>query len=124
MMYARPLGADRVRLCLDLGYDYDEVRHIVHLAGFEPVILSRRNEQENMKQLGARGRRWVVERTHSWLNRIRRLLVRWEMREDTYSPCCSSRADSSLGNRPYRNRQYIKTTKWDDYAYEPSRYGN
>ena len=29
-------------------------------------------------------RRWVVERLHSWLNRSRRLLVRWEKRQDTY----------------------------------------
>jgi hypothetical protein len=26
----------------------------------------------------------LVERTRSWLNRFRRLLVRWEKREDTY----------------------------------------
>ncbi|MEM9998978.1 MAG: transposase, partial [Bacteroidota bacterium] len=25
-----------------------------------------------------RARRWVVEAAHSWLNRFRRLLVRWE----------------------------------------------
>lgn len=84
MMCGRPGGGCKSKLCLDLGYDYDEVRHIVHLAGFEPVILSRRDEQENKKQCGARARRWVVERTHSWLNRFRRLLVRWEKREDTY----------------------------------------
>nr|WP_264158739.1 transposase [Noviherbaspirillum aerium] len=35
-------------------------------------------------QYRARARRWVVEHTHSWLNRFRRLLVRWEKREDTY----------------------------------------
>ncbi|RKG79236.1 hypothetical protein D7W82_31175 [Corallococcus sp. CA049B] len=35
--------------------------------------------------------RWVVERTHSWLNRFRRLLVRWEKREDTYWRCRTSR---------------------------------
>ena len=29
-------------------------------------------------------RRWVVERTHCWLNRFRRLLIRWEKRADTY----------------------------------------
>src|SRR5215510_5791501 len=28
------------------------------------------------------GRRWVVERTHSWHHRIRRLLVRWEKKLD------------------------------------------
>lgn len=27
---------------------------------------------------------WMVERGHSWLNRFRRLLVRWKKREDTY----------------------------------------
>jgi transposase len=29
-------------------------------------------------------RRWVVERTHSWINRSRRLLVRWEKLTETY----------------------------------------
>jgi putative transposase len=84
MMCACPIGGPKSKLCLDLGYDYDEVRRIVHLAGFEPVILSRHDERENKRQHGARARRWVVERTHSWLNRFRRLLVRWEKREDTY----------------------------------------
>ena len=31
-----------------------------------------------------RARRWVVERTHSWMNRFRRLLVRWEKRIENY----------------------------------------
>ena len=31
-----------------------------------------------------RARRWVVERTHSWLNRSRRLLVRWEKKSENY----------------------------------------
>lgn len=84
MMCARPVEHGAIPLCLDLGYDYDEVRRIVQLAGFEPVILGRHDEKENKKQWGARARRWVVERTHSWLNRFRRLLVRWEKREDTY----------------------------------------
>lgn len=84
MMCARPVDGRKSKLCLDLGYDYDEMRRIVQIAGFEPVTLSRRDERENKKQCGARARRWVVERTHSWLNRFRRLLVRSEKREDTY----------------------------------------
>jgi putative transposase len=36
------------------------------------------------REASFRARRWVVERTHSWLNRFRRLLVRWEKRADTY----------------------------------------
>jgi transposase len=31
-----------------------------------------------------RTRRWVVERTHSWLNRFRKLLVRFEKLEASY----------------------------------------
>lgn len=84
MMCARPMDGRQMKMCLDLGYDYDEVRRIVTLAGFDPVIVSRRDEKENKKQRGARAKRWVVERTHSWLNRFRRLLIRWEKREDTY----------------------------------------
>jgi hypothetical protein len=29
-------------------------------------------------------RRWVVERTHAWHNKFRRLLVRWERTFDNY----------------------------------------
>ncbi|HUW29986.1 MAG TPA: transposase, partial [Planctomycetota bacterium] len=31
-----------------------------------------------------RARRWVVERTHSWLNRYQKLLVRYEKLADSY----------------------------------------
>lgn len=84
MMCGRPGDGRKSKLLLDLDYDYDEVRRIVDMAGFEPIILGRRDEQENKKQRGTRARRWVVERTHSWLNRFRRLLVRWKKRKDTY----------------------------------------
>jgi putative transposase len=29
-------------------------------------------------------RRWVVERVHSWINRFRRLLIRWEKKPENY----------------------------------------
>ncbi len=29
-------------------------------------------------------RRWAVERTHSWHNKFRRLLIRWEKKVDHY----------------------------------------
>ncbi len=29
-------------------------------------------------------KRWVVERTHSWHNRFRRLLIRWEKKVANY----------------------------------------
>lgn len=84
MKCASPVESKASRLCLDLGYDYEEVRRIVQFAGFEPVIQSRREEKQSKKQQRGQATRWVVERTHSWMNRFRRLLIRWEKREDTY----------------------------------------
>jgi putative transposase len=52
---------------------------------FTAHIRSRGEEQQVLaREAGCRTRRWVVERTHSWLNRFRRILVRWEKRADTY----------------------------------------
>lgn len=53
--------------------------------GFTAHIRSRGEEAQALKrEAGLRARRWVVERTHSWLHRFRRILVRWEKRADTY----------------------------------------
>lgn len=72
-------------VCLDKGYDYSEVYELLAEFGFTAHVRSRREEAEAIKhEAGFRARRWVVERTHSWLNRFRRLLVRWEKRARTY----------------------------------------
>jgi transposase len=53
--------------------------------GFTAHIRSRGEEAKALKrEADFRARRWVVERTQSWLNRFRRILVRWEKRADTY----------------------------------------
>ena len=70
-------------LCLDAGYDYDEVRQIAVEFGYTTHIRSRGQEKQ-AKEAGKEARRWVVERTHSWLNRFRRLLVRWEKKAFHY----------------------------------------
>jgi transposase len=73
------------RLCLDKGDDYDEVRDIVREFGFTAHLRARGEEARAIKQeVGFKARRWVVERTHSWMNRFRRILIRWEKRADTY----------------------------------------
>lgn len=82
----RPQPADEKPqgMCMDKGYDYDEVRELLKEFGFTAHIRARREEAKAIKkEAGYRARRWVVERTHSWLNRFRRLLVRWEKRADT-----------------------------------------
>ncbi len=72
-------------LCMDKGYDFDEIRQLVARYGYTAHILSRGQEKVEKKTIpGYRARRWVVERTHSWLNRFRRLLIRWEKRSDNY----------------------------------------
>ena len=72
-------------LCLDKGYDYDEVRATVAEFGFTAHIRSRGEEAQELKRAaGARARRWVVERAHSWLNRFRRLLIRWDRKAENY----------------------------------------
>ena len=50
-----------------------------------PHIRSRREEQQALERdAGFRARRWVVERTHSWLNRFRGLLIRWSKKPENH----------------------------------------
>jgi putative transposase len=72
-------------MCLDKGYDYDEVRFLLQEFGFTAHIRARGEEAKAIKdEAGFKARRWVVERTHSWMNRFRRLLVRWEKKPTSY----------------------------------------
>jgi putative transposase len=72
-------------LCLDKGYDYDEVRATVAEFGFTAHIKARGTEAKELQQeAGKRARRWVVERSHSWMNRFRRILVRWDKKAENY----------------------------------------
>lgn len=72
-------------MCLDKGYDYQEVRDILQEFGFTEHIRSRGQEAQEIKnEAGKKARRWVVERTHSWLNRFRRILIRWDKKPENY----------------------------------------
>lgn len=72
-------------MCLDKGYDYQEVRDTLAEFGFTAHIRSRGEEAKELKrEAGKRARRWVVERAHSWLNRFRRILIRWEKKPENY----------------------------------------
>ena len=70
----RPQG-----MCLDKGYDYDDTRGLVREFKFTAHVRARGEEAKALKrEAGYKARRWVVERTHSWMNRFRRILIRWE----------------------------------------------
>lgn len=58
----RPQG-----LCLDKGYDYSSTREIAGRLRLT-LHLRTRGEEAKAKRRGAKARRWVVERAHSWIN--------------------------------------------------------
>lgn len=104
LMVARPTHM-RQNLCTDKGYDYSDVRKLVAFWGYTAHIVARGCETVARKRIpGYRARRWVVERTHSWFNRFRRLLVRWEKKADNYAAmlhlacaCITFRAAEVMG---------------------------
>ena len=80
-----PTPEDPQHLCLDAGYDCATCRTEAEARGYVPHIRSRSDERaEKERTPGFRARRWVVERTHAWLDRSRRLLVRWEKKAENY----------------------------------------
>jgi putative transposase len=83
----RPASGARRRqhLTADKGYDYPAVRRTLKRRGYAAHIPKR--DGRPRKSRGKRRhkpKRWVVERAHSWANRYRRLLVRWEKKEANY----------------------------------------
>lgn len=72
-------------LCADAGYKGEPVRQAVQARGYVPHVKQRKEEIEAKRQQPAfQARRWVVERTHSWFNRSRKLLVSFEKSEASY----------------------------------------
>jgi transposase len=81
----RPKRSQRRRhMCLDKGYDSNDIRKRLRRRGYTPHIKSRGEERSEKRSRGKRARRWVVERVASWLNRYRRILVRWEKKVVNY----------------------------------------
>jgi putative transposase len=75
-------------LCLDRGYDYDDCRATAVGRGYTPHIPPKASAARPLPPPGHPDRhpprRWVVEAGHSWFNRYRRLLIRWEKKAAHY----------------------------------------
>ena len=76
-------------LLADRGYDHDQYRRQVRARGIKPLIARRGTEHGS----GLGKLRWVVERTFAWLHNFRRLLVRFDRRDDIHAAflalgCC------------------------------------
>jgi len=67
----------RQHLCADKGYAGAPAAKAMRERGYTPHVRQR-GEEICARRKGQRARRWVVERTHAWFNRFRKLLVRYE----------------------------------------------
>lgn len=81
----RPTKKKKQNLCLDAGYVGDEVQDLANEFGFTLHVRPRGEEAKELKNNAKKkARRWVVERTHSWMNRFRGILICWSKRPDAY----------------------------------------
>jgi len=85
IMVERPQSSQRKpqHLCADKGYDFDDVREGFKERGYTAHIPQRGTPPYTGERTH-QPKRSVIERTHSWLNRHRRLLVRWEKSDKNY----------------------------------------
>jgi hypothetical protein len=61
-------------LCADAGYNGNAAKETVIAMNYRPHIEQRKEESSDKKRKpGCKARRWVVEQTHSWLNRFGKL---------------------------------------------------
>ena len=70
-------------LCLDAGYTgadklISDRKYILH------IRPRNKEKEEKIKNPDFKTRRWIIEVTHSFLNRFRKLLVRFEKKENNY----------------------------------------
>ena len=80
-----PTDKNKQHLCADKGYTGEPALEIIVLRGYIPEVVSRGEEKKNKERnTGYKARRWVVEVTHSWMNRFRKLLVRFEKTDTAY----------------------------------------
>ncbi|EMN02491.1 transposase, IS4 family [Leptospira noguchii str. 2007001578] len=70
-------------LCLDKGYDFKDTEKLIRRRNIRPHIR-RRGEKPLIGKYNGKPRRWVVERTNSWHNRFRAILIRWERKSENY----------------------------------------
>jgi transposase len=72
-------------LCADKGYTGEPAQQTIKDHGYIPHVMQRGEEiQEKKANPLFKARRWVVEVAHSWFNRFRKLLVRYEKLTETY----------------------------------------
>jgi putative transposase len=74
----------RICVCLDKGYDFSEIERESIKRRYITNIPHRGEEERIKNIIHTTTKRWVVERTNSWHNRFRKLLVRYEKKAENY----------------------------------------
>jgi putative transposase len=80
----QPTPRKKQHLCADKGYDAETVRRVAKRRRYVSHIPRKGEDASRPTRRRGKARRWVVERTHSWVNRARRLLIRWEKKVANY----------------------------------------
>lgn len=79
------MEAELENLCADAGYSGKAPREAMVAAGYQPHVRPRGEEKkEKRKNPLFKARRWVVEVSHSWFNRFRKLTIRYEKLDATH----------------------------------------
>ena len=80
------INKEKQNLCLDKGYDFQEINDSVIKKGYL-LHIRHRGEEQSITKGGnhhSKRRRLVIERTNSWHNRFRKLLIRYEKKLENY----------------------------------------
>jgi putative transposase len=80
-----PVTGPTQHLCLDKAFAGAPSDATARVFSYEPHV--RRIGEEKLDDAGEKthpARRWVVERTISWLNRCRAILTRWDKKAENY----------------------------------------
>ena len=85
---------EKENLCADAAFAGDEPKQKMIAAGYTPHIRPRGEEKlAQVKNPNFKARRWVVEACHSWFNRFRKLIIRYEKLDATHLALLHSAAD-------------------------------
>jgi len=79
MVYPLPEGI-KAYLYADKGYDGEPAQRTIRSHGYLPRVCRKKRRRGRPPK----NRRWIVEVAHSWFNRFRKLLVRYEKTLDSY----------------------------------------
>lgn len=85
LWYPPPVLRRSKHLCADAGYRGTPAAAVMVREGYIPHVQSHAWEaRRRQRHLLKRAHRWIVEVAHSWFNRFRKLLVRYEKLERSF----------------------------------------